>query len=119
MKNLKFLALPLSVLLLTGCLEPKLPKCDSKEAKSLLIEAANRSLNSLGSSEKVVSLKNVKQITFNEELNIRVCKTDFISSNANTGWFSYKVYWSGKQSKYERMTSKAEFFVEITGGGDY
>lgn len=119
MKNLKFLALPLSVFLLTGCLDPKLPKCDSKEATSLLIQTANRSLAALGSSDKVVSLKNVKEITFNKDLEIRVCKTDIISSNAGTGWLSYKIYWSGKQSRAERMSSQAEFFVEITGGGDY
>lgn len=115
MKKLSLLTVLLYSFSLTGCLDPTLPKCDSKETKELFFKIVNDSLKGLGRSEQLVSLKNVEEIAFNKQSQIRVCKTDVVLSNAGTGWATYKIYW-GKEnnSKYEKM-----FYVEIIETGDY
>lgn len=117
MKKLKFLVLPLSALLLTACLEPKLPKCDSREVKSLVTRIIKDNLNSPISHLIMVKLDDIKEISFNKDPARRECRTNVEIPNKGEGWISYKIYWNG--SKYERTVSKAEFLVEITGGGDY
>lgn len=115
MKLIKLLALPLSAFLLTGCLEPKLPKCDDKETQQSLFQVINQALKESGEKEQLVSLKDIEQVAFNDKTQIRVCKTDTIMSNAEQGWVTYKIYWGRTLKK----GLEKEFFVEITDAGDY
>ena len=114
MKQIKLPILFLSILSLTACLEPDLPKCNDKESKQLLSQVVNQNLKKMGEREVLVSLKDIEEVAFNKHSGIRVCKSNAVFSDADEAWFTYKIYWGN--SKKGRM--EKEFFVEITDGGD-
>lgn len=118
MKKLSISIVLLSTFILTGCLDPSLPKCDSKETKEVFFKLVNDELKKQRSREQLISMKNVEEIAFNKQSEIRVCKADGIYSDEDTAWFTYKIYW-GKEKSILKNKSEKMFYVEITDSDYY
>lgn len=74
MKQIKLPILFLSILSLTACLEPDLPKCNDKESKQLLSQVVNQNLKKMGEREVLVSLKDIEEVAFNKHMELESVK---------------------------------------------
>lgn len=92
-------------LLLTGCLGNDLPKCDDKDTKSTLADIITKSIKADGDDYKYIDAKDIKEIGFNKDKEIRVCEANVLYSDGETENITYNIYWSSKK--------KEIFYVEI------
>lgn len=110
MKRLNMLIIILFSFLLSGCLEPKLPKCDNKDVQKILrqMKSENQSLFIVGFNSIVK--EKFQQLQFDRESKIRLCKAAVYFSDHKMGWIYYKIFWN----VLSEDDLKKEFFVEVT-----
>lgn len=111
MRKLNLLTVMLSSFILSGCIEDKLPKCDSREVKKILTQIEDSSQRTLISS--VTSIPGIKQVNFNKKDNIRYCRASVILSEyggRKSAGIEYKISWDSSSDSLFRKG----FIVEIT-----
>lgn len=92
-----FISVFLSSFILSGCLNPELPKCDDKEVKSLLGQILNDVFKEEGEDTRFIDSKNVSEKGFNKEKKIRVCSADIMASDGSEARFIYNIQWENEE----------------------
>lgn len=103
---LYFIGVSALSVLLSGCLENSLPKCDAKETTQLFADIITKGLKEDGYDVKYISADDIKEIGFNKEKDIRVCQVNVLYSDGDKERVTYNVYWSD-------LKKKDYFYVEI------
>lgn len=101
MKKGLIISIGLSAVILSACTH-SLPSCGSSEAEKLVEQIINERSYVAGS---FVELKEIEEIAFNKDSEIRVCSGRLITSKLDEE-ISYSIKWKNKQ---ENM-----FYLEIT-----
>jgi hypothetical protein len=112
-----------SVFLLSACLENELPLCDDQDTKTVIADVINKALFELQRSPddktglqnlyndfankniSFVEAKNIREVGFNEERQMRICKANIILSNGEDEKIDYRITWDNRK--------KGIFEVEI------
>ena len=96
----KLFSLALLPLFLTACTQ-QLPKCNSKDAKNLISQLVNQRQAIIG---QFVEIKDVEEIAFNKESEIRVCVAQLTTTRL-TEEIDYSIKWQNKEQN--------KFYLEI------
>lgn len=88
-----------TLVLLAGC--SSLPSYSASDTKSLVEQIVNQRSSMLG---KFVELKDIDEIAFNQEREIRVCSAQ-LTTTRGTQDIDYSITWQNKK--------EGRFFVEI------
>ena len=76
--------------------KPSIPKCDSKEVKKLI--SSNFTLHAKYTKDDLVfiDLKNIKEVGFNPDKEIRSCESLLITTEGNED-FNFIIKWKNKK----------------------
>jgi hypothetical protein len=76
--------------------KPSIPKCDSKEVKKLISKGLTIGAKILKEDFIFIDLKNIKEIGFNPDKEIRSCESLLITTEGNED-FNFFIKWRNKK----------------------
>lgn len=102
------LGLLLTVGMLSGCMENKLPECDDSKVKNVVMERMSYySTLGLGREIQVTALEDIQETGYNKELGIRTCSARPVSTRTTNQQnpADYTISWINE----EKGTFKIKF----------